>query len=684
MALVRLSLEGTTVRIAATSLGDRFSDYVAATEGSRYDRKTRTSTVPLDRVEPIVQRLREARIDHEACKLLREAFQRMNKAQWNDLRGVRDRIDRIDEEMAARSGERLYPFQRFGCQWLATRRGGCLFDDQGLGKTRQGLAAIPANVPVVVVGPTIVKGVWAGEIARFRPHLRSAILKGRNSFRWPAPGEAVLLNFEILPKAHADGCDGKLPAEPCEGCTTEMRLVPGRGFVERPAHLKTCTGEGKRPYCPGCAPFLNACPDGCVFIVDEGHYVKEPSAARTQSARAIAAACRRVGGRSWVFTGTPGTDPREIWCVLSVAGVAEEAFGSYGKMIETFKGTKVTFGKSGRTGYVWGDAEDIDQDDVVGRLRRVTLRRLKADVLTELPARTWRDLEVEIDDKTIRLCDKLLGAGLDLDKLVGRIDAGREELKFEGLAAVRAALATAKIPALVSVVEEAEAEGEPLVVFSAHRAPIEHLAKRKGWAAILGGMKEDKGEIVERFQAGKLRGVACTIGAGAEGVTLTRANRMVFVDLHWNPNKNAQASDRIYRIGQGRNVQQIVLMADHPLDRRVSEVLSKKLRFVSHTVDAAAADEDKAEASVGELDEALKKAQEAAAFGRAVRREAETPEEERALAELRDGAFGSATDERLATKLVREADAVGLSAKQWELAKKLARAVVPPKEEKAG
>lgn len=688
-ARVYLSEDGPLVRIKPSYLGDRFDDYLKAVEGARYDRKRGASYAPLDRAEYIVQRLRDAGLDHEATPELRTRMQRTTKAQWNDLIAVRDRIEVFNRDMLEESCgiDSLRPFQCYGAQWLATRRGGALFDDQGTGKTLQTIAAIPANTPILVICPTIAKGVWSGEVARFRPQIKTITLKGRGSFRWPNPGEMVIINYDIMPDAHdrtlnAQGkpkCDGKLPPEPCEGCRSEITLSPIGGLkTKMVGHLPKCTGfKEKRPYCPGCAPFLKLVKPGTTVVLDEAHYLKSPSAARTISCRAIAREAREADGRSWPLTGTPMSgDPRELWSILAVAGIAEEAFGSFQKLVELFKGQRIVYGASGRVGYEWGDAADVDQDEIVERLKRVALRRMKVDVLAELPPKRWRVRPVDIDAKAYARCEKFV-AGIDLEKMITQIEQGREELKFEGLSAIRAALATAKIPAMIEMVKDAESRKEPLVVFSVHRAPIELLAKRKGWAAIMGGMKEDKKEVADRFQRGELRGVACTIDAGAESITLTRANEMLYVDLHWNPNKNAQSSDRIWRFGQKRDCICEILSADHPLDQRVTEVLNRKTRLIERTIDAASDDDDAPKDAV--FEEEIRARQEAVAGERAVRRQIECREECDAVEKLRIGLFEKTKDVHFANSLLQQFDAIGLSDAQWRFVVKLAaQCELPP------
>ena len=146
----------------------------------------------------------------------------------------------------------------------------------------------------------------------------------------------------------------------------------------------------------------------------------------------------------------------------------------------------------------------------------------------------------------------------------------------------------AKIPALLKMVEDFEEQEEPLVVFSAHRAPIDMLGERPGWATITGDTPPDeRTRIEDAFQAGRLKGVASTIKAGGVAITLTRAAHALFCDLEWTPALNAQAEDRICRIGQTRGCVITTLAADHPLDERIVELLSSKSQLIDASVDAA-------------------------------------------------------------------------------------------------
>lgn len=538
----------------------RFALFRKAAAGGRWDFSRKMWLASPDKVHAIVRNLRGAgftiRADADAIALWEER----EIERVHELALVRDRLRRLDDDFR-KVGRSLYPFQLGGAEWLAQRDRAHLGDDMGLGKTVQVIAALPNDVPVLVVCPASIKGVWSREFCSWRPSYRVSVLQGRESFRWPRPGEVVVINYDVLPDVHGSGCHDKPSAE-------------------------EPTPRGSFP-CQGCAPLLATAPERAVLVADEAHKLRGDRTQRTERFRALGRAVRKNNGRTWLSTGTPLVNrPNELWNLYEAADLAREAFGSYTEFLRVFGGHRKILGNGKFAGITWGKP----LPDAAERIAKVSLRRLKADVLAELPAKTWRSITVELTREDLAYVDdELKASGLTIESVVRAIEDGRD-LNFKKLASARAALAAAKTRALVEFVrDEYEEQGEPVVVFSAHRAPIDHLGARRGWASISGDISAKKRtSIVEAFQAGHLKGVALTIGAGAEGITLTRASHEIFVDRAWTPAENHQAEDRIHRIGQRFPCMYTDLVSSHPLDVRVTEVLVEKAKLIAATVDAAA------------------------------------------------------------------------------------------------
>jgi len=372
-----------------------------------------------------------------------------------------------------------------------------------------------------------------------------------------------------------------------------------------PQPVEQKKGSRRSPLLPG--HLASSAPEGVVLIADEAdsNALGNPESQKHRAFRALAKALRVRKGRVFIVSGTPlKNKPPELWAMLQTAGLERQAFGNWRSFFRLAGGRKeAVVSKSGRpvTGpsggplyrTVWDNAL-IESEGVADALRKVMLRRRKADVWKDMPAKSFVVRSAEVDQETARLADEAM-AGMSrkfgsIEKAVKAL--GESSLSFTEISAARAALASAKLPTLLEIVEEYETAEEPLVVFSAFREPVDLLGKRKGWAAISGELTGKRGadqraKAVEDFQAGRLKGIALTIKAGGAGITLTRATSLVRVDKEWTPSANAQAEDRIHRIGQEHPVTIIDIVADHPLDERIHEILIAKTEMFDRIVNAA-------------------------------------------------------------------------------------------------
>jgi SWI/SNF-related matrix-associated actin-dependent regulator of chromatin subfamily A-like protein 1 len=516
---------------------EQFSRYINACRaaGARYMPNLRAQVGPLDRLGDVVANLKDAGFHVQLDDTIAAAF----TAQIATIRAastaILETIDDVVAELAAR-GKQLWKFQLEGVAWLRSKYAALLGDDMGLGKTVQALVALPPKSPTIVMCPAAVKGSWVREIATWRPDLFPSVRSGRGNFRWPLPGEVVIINYDILPE-HVHGAP--------------------------------------RP--------------GTVLIADEAHALKSKKTHRTQRFRAIAAAVRLVDqGRVWLMTGTPILNRApELWTLLDIIGLATEAFGSWPEFNRIFGAVKTDYGMKYN-----GPALEAGE-----RLRKVMLRRRRTEVLPDLPTKTHVDISAPIDDLTRRLADeawaemqrKLAERGISLE---AALENSKLPVVFELMSKVRAALATAKIPAMLEQLEAIEETGEPQLVFSAHRAPIDLLEDRPGWAVITGDTSPDRrSSIVRDFQDGRLKGIGVTVKAGGVGLTLTRAHQALFVDLEWTPALNCQAEDRICRIGQDRGCIIRRLIAAHEMEERVAKKLLEKQLLIDGSVERAAVGE---------------------------------------------------------------------------------------------
>lgn len=471
------------------------------------------------------------------------------------LANARKRLEGLEIEFAKR-GRALRRYQRDGVLWLATRLSGLLGDEQRLGKTIQVLAALEHDAPVLVVCPANVVENWPIEAGRWRPEFKTMVLT-KSSFRWPVRGEIVVCSHDAIPEGVEQARESQLASRVYKHAAGSPAPLPGT-----------------------------------VLVIDEIHKGANKSTRRFKAFSAAVEAVLPNGGIAWGLSGTPlRNKPADNWNVLAILQIAREAFGSRKRFDELhdvsyggFKGKEAVYGG------------DVRTEAVSEALQRVMLRREKKDHLDLPPVIEERRI-VDIDRKTVAMLDdvcKKLGITDDasLEQAINQAIETRGGAGFRELSRARAALATAKIPALLEAVEEAEENGIPLIVFSAHREPVDVLADRDGWRRISGDeTPKQRQQIIEWFQAGGpgVKGVAVTIGAGSEGVNLTYSSTMLFVDLAWTDAANEQARAR-FNDGYSQKAETLTiirLVARHRVDDRVDEIVYAKSRLTNETVKAA-------------------------------------------------------------------------------------------------
>jgi SNF2 family DNA or RNA helicase len=271
------------------------------------------------------------------------------------------------------------------------------------------------------------------------------------------------------------------------------------------------------------------------------------------------------------LSGTPLENrPEDLFGTLESLQMQKVVFGGWNKFVEYMNGWRNPWG-----GYEWGIPKPI----VPELMRRVMLRRIRTEVLPDLPTKTYSNLKVELP--------KTLSNRLDvLWEQYENVISSKELPPFEEFSAIRAELAASRTEALIELVEEHEEDNIPLVVFSSHLAPLNELAKRDGWDKITGETSAaNRQEVVRRFQNGELKGVAVSIRAGGVGLTLTHAWKAIFVDMDWVPSANQQAEDRICRIGQNSQKVEIVRMvSNHVLDQHVQDLIAWKMNLIDKSI----------------------------------------------------------------------------------------------------
>jgi superfamily II DNA or RNA helicase len=320
------------------------------------------------------------------------------------------------------------------------------------------------------------------------------------------------------------------------------------------------------------------------LVLDESHYCKNAAAKRTQAVQRLSAEIPR-DGFVLALTGTPVINrPTELISQLRILGRLED-FGSGVQFGERFRGPDAHLRLH------W-------------HLRaRCFVRRLKADVLQQLPAKTRAVVPVELDNEAeYRLAERDLVAWLrsqplDLRELDAKVAAALRAERLVRLNALKLLAARGKLHAALAWIHDFCSSGERLVVFAHHRevqrAVLSHFPSA---LHILG---EDshaaRDAALQDFQASdgaENQLIVCSIEVAGQGLTLTRSSNVVFLELDWTPAKHDQAEDRCHRIGQQDAVNAYYLLAAGTIDETISTLLERKRAVIGAVTDGREEDEE--------------------------------------------------------------------------------------------
>jgi hypothetical protein len=482
-------------------------------------------TLPVDPylLEPLEHYLRVFGVEPAANA--REVLDRLRSEHDSAIDDVRrSRASDADPlEIEARLGGELRPFQRAGVAYALRARRTFLADEQGLGKTVQALATLEADdaFPAVIVCPAGLKLNWLREIERWLPHRSVEVIQGTGVA--PMDAEITVLNYEIV-HAHR----------------VRMQL-------RRPKAL----------------------------VLDESHYVKNPRAKRTQAVRRLAEALPE-GSLKLALTGTPVMNhAEELIAQLRILGRLQE-FGSGARFARRFQGAGA-------------------EERIHWHLRRSCfVRRLKADVLPQLPAKRQVVLPVALDNqREYKLAQDdviawLREQPLDLGEVEAKVAAALRAERLAQLNALKRLAARGKASAALAWIEDFLESDEPLVVFAGNREVQELVLERFPDALHILGRDsiQAREAAVASFQDPEgPRLIVCATRVAGQGITLTRASNVAFLDLEWTPAMHDQAEDRCHRIGQHDAVTAWYLLAADTIDETMIELISRKRGIVGAVTD---------------------------------------------------------------------------------------------------
>jgi superfamily II DNA or RNA helicase len=426
--------------------------------------------------------------------------------------------------------ELLRPYQRRGVEWMhhlcEVGCHGLLADEMGLGKTLQVLSLLAtrplASRPGLIVCPASVVPVWREEVAKFFPHLQVDVLKTGHDFTHRKEPLLWLASYTQLRK--------------------HRELLAGVEF--------------------GYA------------VLDEGQFIKNPDAKVTRTCFDVRAQHRLV------LTGTPLENRQlDLWSIFRF-------------LLPGLLGSRASFEA----------ALTADREGTLTRLRAqlapFILRRTKNEVAQELPPKVEMDLICPLTDvqraEYARICSE------GLERLGDDVGTAMREKSFGFLALLTRLRQTCcdpdmlpwlkaplndsgKLNLLIEKLSEIVSGGHKVVIFSQFVMLLDRVraALSQKFPELprfeLTGMTLDRQKPVQGFQqAHGAAAMLVSLKAAGTGITLHAADYVFLLDPWWNPAVEAQAVDRVHRIGQTNTVFVYRMVTAGTIEERIQALKASK------------------------------------------------------------------------------------------------------------
>lgn len=322
-------------------------------------------------------------------------------------------------------------------------------------------------------------------------------------------------------------------------------------------------------------------------ILDEAQYIKNSSTQNAKAVKAIRSAQR------FALTGTPVENRlSELWSIFDF--LMPGLLFRYSRFREKFEAPIVRQG----------------DEQALARLSRMTapfiLRRLKRDVLTELPEKTERLLPATMEDAQRQVYRDTL------QELRRQLEDSRDG-RFSGQSRMTAlALLTrlrqiccdprlccegytgesCKLEACIELLKEAAAGGHKVLLFSQFTSMLalirQRLAEEGIGCYVLQGStsKEQRAALVDTFNRDDTPVFLISLKAGGTGLNLTGADIVIHYDPWWNLSAQNQATDRAHRIGQKNPVQVVRLVVRDTVEEKILRMQEDKWRLAEAVVTA--------------------------------------------------------------------------------------------------
>lgn len=607
-----------TTQCASCRSRDRLSELLATFQlipGAKFDWKSNPSRwlFPInhhDQLSAILERMHGIVVEPLPKSVLRE-FKCGSSSQGGQGDVVVNKIRRItgeinlEDHIPANVLEMLAPFQREGVEFVLRGGGRSLIaDDMGLGKTRTAIAAALVyrkNWPVLIVCPAVAKNHWYSELDNVLVqtgciHQKDVLVVDNASQDLVAPGKK---------------------RTPCKFVIMSYTVV--KSMQEKMRRVQF----------------------GMV-VTDECHYLKNSKAIRTK----VLVPMLQKAKRALMISGTPALSrPIELFTQLNALDKSswpdERDFGK-----RYCRSGGASGGGGGLRGGGGGDAfrgarNCRELHTILTSERGLMIRRLKKDILTQLPEKKRRVVRLKIkDDAKVQelseVVSKLkMGAGQGSQGATASQGTSAQKRRKKGEAVDETSTTTtgtvpppevtttrsssiditdvrrenmsqllllfsrsglAKVEAfLVHLGAHLDDPDSGKILIFAHHTPVmdaieAYVAGRGEELVRIDGLTQsaDRFANTRHFQTqDSCRVALLAITAAGIGITLTAASKVFFCELFWTPGSLIQAEDRAHRMGQEKEVEVTYFLADHSIDDILWPLLLSKVKTLGEIVEGS-------------------------------------------------------------------------------------------------
>lgn len=250
------------------------------------------------------------------------------------------------------------------------------------------------------------------------------------------------------------------------------------------------------------------------------------------------------------------------------------------------------------------------QENVVEKIKMMTspflLRRLKSDVLKDLPEKRSQVLCVRMESDQQKLYNKMLeGIQYEILRKNDRFEMKSNSIMLNGLLYLQEICChpqllikelneegckeSAKFDLLLELLSNLYSNGHKVVIFSRFTKMLSIIEKKLASLHMnyfyLDGKTKNRMDIVDEFEESQDGVFLISLKAGGTGINLASADTAIIYDPWWNPASEKQAEDRIYRIGQKRNVMIYRIIVENTIEEKIQKLQNDKIELCSEILD---------------------------------------------------------------------------------------------------